>query len=117
MSRTKIEEVTLDALRTRQSLVKGERLVRHEVRAVLPEIRTYYIRHSSLKPHVGRQRLHAGKIKHAIRARSAQLLGRCDLHFDDVTQKGLPHSAVVRCQRRQADWAEASFGNQPPNEK
>ena len=35
MSRTKIEEVTLDALRTRQSLVKGERLVRHEMRAVL----------------------------------------------------------------------------------
>ena len=35
VSRTKIEEVTLDALRTRQSLVKGERLVRHEMRAVL----------------------------------------------------------------------------------
>ena len=37
VSRTKIGEFTLDALRTRQSLVKGERLVRHEVRAVLPE--------------------------------------------------------------------------------
>ena len=36
VSRAKIEEVTLNALRTRQSLVKGERLVRHEVRAVLP---------------------------------------------------------------------------------
>ena len=35
VSRAKIEEVTLNALRTRQSLVKGERLVRHEVRAVL----------------------------------------------------------------------------------
>ena len=35
MSRTKIGEFTLDALRTRQSLVKGERLVRHEMRAVL----------------------------------------------------------------------------------
>ena len=35
MSRTKIDKVTLDALRTRQSLVKGERLVRHEMRAVL----------------------------------------------------------------------------------
>ena len=35
VSRAKIEEVTLDALRTRQSLVKGERLVRHEMRAVL----------------------------------------------------------------------------------
>ena len=35
MSRAKIEEVTLNALRTRQSLVKGERLVRHEMRAVL----------------------------------------------------------------------------------
>ena len=34
VSRAKIEEVTLNALRTRQSLVKGERLVRHEVRAV-----------------------------------------------------------------------------------
>ena len=37
VSRTKIEEVTLDALRTRQSLVKGERLVRHEMRAVLTQ--------------------------------------------------------------------------------
>ena len=37
-SRTKIEEVTLNALRTRQSLVKGERLVRIEVRAVLRAI-------------------------------------------------------------------------------
>ena len=36
-SRAKIDEVTLDALRTRQSLVKGERLVRHEMRAVLIE--------------------------------------------------------------------------------
>ena len=36
LRRTKIAEVTLNALRTRQSLVKGERLVRHEVRAVLP---------------------------------------------------------------------------------
>ena len=35
MSRAKIEEVTLDALRTRQSLVKGERLVRHDMRPVL----------------------------------------------------------------------------------
>jgi hypothetical protein len=33
--RTKILKLTLDALRTRQSLVKGERLVRHEMRAVL----------------------------------------------------------------------------------
>ena len=38
-SRTKIDEVTLDALRTRQSLVKGERLVRHEMRAVLDTVR------------------------------------------------------------------------------
>ena len=37
-SRAKIDEVTLDALRTRQSLVKGERLVRHEMRAVLPVV-------------------------------------------------------------------------------
>jgi hypothetical protein len=35
VSRAKIGEFTLDALRTRQSLVKGERLVRHEMRAVL----------------------------------------------------------------------------------
>ena len=35
MSRSKIDKVTLNALRTRQSLVKGERLVRHEMRAVL----------------------------------------------------------------------------------
>ena len=35
VSRAKIEEVTLNALRTRQSLVKGERLVRHEMRAVM----------------------------------------------------------------------------------
>ena len=35
VNRAKIEEVTLNALRTRQSLVKGERLVRTEVRAVL----------------------------------------------------------------------------------
>ena len=41
VSRAKIEEVTLDALRTRQSLVKGERLVRHEMRAVLPFIGQY----------------------------------------------------------------------------
>ena len=34
-SRAKIDEITLNALRTRQSLVKGERLVRHEMRAVL----------------------------------------------------------------------------------
>ena len=39
MSRTKIGEFTLDALRTRQSLVKGERLVRHEMRAVLRLVR------------------------------------------------------------------------------
>ena len=38
VSRTKIAEVTLNALRTRQSLVKGERLVRHEMRAVLPTL-------------------------------------------------------------------------------
>ena len=37
VSRAKIEEVTLNALRTRQSLVKGERLVRHEVNAVMLE--------------------------------------------------------------------------------
>ena len=37
VSRTKIAEVTLNALRTRQSLVKGERLVRHEMRAVLSD--------------------------------------------------------------------------------
>ena len=36
MNRAKIEEVTLNALRTRQSLVKGERLVRHGMGAVLP---------------------------------------------------------------------------------
>ena len=35
VSRSKIDKVTLNALRTRQSLVKGERLVRHEMRAVL----------------------------------------------------------------------------------
>ena len=39
VSRTKIDEVTLDALRTRQSLVKGERLVRHEMRAVLSDLK------------------------------------------------------------------------------
>ena len=33
--RSKIVKTTLNALRTRQSLVKGERLVRHEMRAVL----------------------------------------------------------------------------------
>ena len=38
VNRAKIVEVTLDALRTRQSLVKGERLVRHEMRAVLPKL-------------------------------------------------------------------------------
>ena len=36
LHRSKIDEFTLNALRTRQSLVKGERLVRHEMRAVLP---------------------------------------------------------------------------------
>ena len=46
MSRAKIEEVTLNALRTRQSLVKGERLVRHEVRAVL---------HTNCNPPFGKQ--------------------------------------------------------------
>ena len=35
--RAKIRKLTLDALNTRQSLVKGERLVRHEMRAVLPD--------------------------------------------------------------------------------
>ena len=35
LHRSKIDKVTLSALRTRQSLVKGERLVRHEMRAVL----------------------------------------------------------------------------------
>ena len=35
VSRTKIAEVTLNALRTRQSLVKGERLVRHDMGPVL----------------------------------------------------------------------------------
>ena len=35
MNRSKIDKVTLNALRTRQPLVKGERLVRHEMRAVL----------------------------------------------------------------------------------
>ena len=39
VNRTKIDKVTLDALRTRQSLVKGERLVRHEMRAVLVVVR------------------------------------------------------------------------------
>ena len=38
LHRSKIDEFTLNALRTRQSLVKGERLVRHEMRAVLPII-------------------------------------------------------------------------------
>ena len=38
MHRSKIDEFTLNALRTRQSLVKGERLVRHEMRAVLPRL-------------------------------------------------------------------------------
>ena len=39
--RSKIDKVTLNALRTRQSLVKGERLVRHDMRAVLP----FFFRH------------------------------------------------------------------------
>ena len=46
MNRTKIAEVTLNALRTRQSLVKGERLVRHEMRAVL----SVAARHNSGRP-------------------------------------------------------------------
>ena len=33
--RSKIQKITFSALSTRQSLVKGERLVRHEMRAVL----------------------------------------------------------------------------------
>ena len=37
--RSKIAELTLNALRTRQSLVKGERLVRHEMRAVLSDLK------------------------------------------------------------------------------
>ena len=37
-NRSKIRKITLNALRTRQSLVKGERLVRHEMRAVLPRL-------------------------------------------------------------------------------
>ena len=41
MSRAKIDEITLDALRTRQSLVKGERLVRDEMRAVLHVVSTH----------------------------------------------------------------------------
>ena len=36
---SKIGKVTLNALRTRQSLVKGERLVRYEVNAVMPDPR------------------------------------------------------------------------------
>lgn len=35
VNRTKIVKITFDALRTRQSLVKGERLVRDEMRAVV----------------------------------------------------------------------------------
>ena len=38
LHRSKIDEFTLNALRTRQSLVKGERLVRTEVRAVLLDV-------------------------------------------------------------------------------
>ena len=34
-NRAKIPKVTLDAFKARQSLVKGERLVRHEMKAVL----------------------------------------------------------------------------------
>ena len=37
--RAKIRKLTLDALSTRQSLVKGERLVRHDMRAVLPTLK------------------------------------------------------------------------------
>jgi len=36
--RTKIGKITLNALRTREPLVKGERFMRHEMRAVLPLI-------------------------------------------------------------------------------
>jgi len=35
IDRAKIPKVTLDAFKARQSLVKGERLVRHEEKAVL----------------------------------------------------------------------------------
>ena len=34
-NRAKIHQITFDALRTREPLVKGERFVRHEMRAVL----------------------------------------------------------------------------------
>ena len=53
MSRTKIEEVTLDALRTRQSLVKGERLVRHEMRAVLIQVAEGHQPRLNRKPNSG----------------------------------------------------------------
>ena len=42
VSRAKIDEITLDALRTRQSLVKGERLVRDEMRAVLDVVSAHF---------------------------------------------------------------------------
>jgi hypothetical protein len=36
---------------------------------------------------------------------------------NSITRKGLPHSAKVQSQRRQASWAEASFEHQLPSEK
>ena len=81
VNRTKIAEVTLNALRTRQSLVKGERLVRHEMRAVL----SMAAQHNSGRP---RTVARAGKLR------------------DNLTQFFLR-----RCQRTLANAESALLGS------
>ena len=127
-SRTKIEEVTLNALRTRQSLVKGERLVRTEVRAVLRTWVECWTNYWTSNRLVGRlKRFHPRSTHHGISpivnaCQHIELLpGACAVRVGVglywFTQEGMPHSAKVQCQRRQVEEAEASFGALSPHRK
>ena len=73
--RAKIEQVTFDALKTREPLVKGERFVRLEMRAVLLPLPP-----SSAQPHFGENAWRGppsprGQGGRAMRSRSAGYAG------------------------------------------
>ena len=50
-------------------------------------------------------------------ARMLQLSAEPRIDWNAVAQKGAPHSAEVRCQRRRLQWLEVNFEDQSPGEK
>ena len=125
-SRTKIEEVTLNALRTRQSLVKGERLVRTEVRAVLRTWVECWTNYWTSNRLVGRlKRFHPRSTHHAPPPNHADVLNCVPAHVRVQSvlvcidlPKRVCHTQR-KCNARGDKWKrpKQASGHSPPIEK